>query len=86
MHLLISTSRDHVLQYAKLLVHLRPSPSLDQAVCSLPGDLAPCSRGIVGLFPLAASGLLCWSFRILLLRLRFRRFLNILGLHLYDLA
>lgn len=40
MHLLPLTRRNHIFQHAKLLVHLRSSSSLDQAVCCFPCNLA----------------------------------------------
>ena len=53
MHVLISASGDHLLENAKLLVHLGPSPSLDQAMSGLTSDLA--SGGIGGGRRLARS-------------------------------
>lgn len=41
VHVLIFASRDHILQDSKLLIHLRPSPSLDDAVRRLPRNPLP---------------------------------------------
>jgi hypothetical protein len=84
VHLLPTARRDHVLEDAKLLVHLGPSPSLDQAVRCLSGDLAPSRAAIARLLPLGAiSGGRSGSFAILCLGLRI---LSIFWLHLNDLA
>ena len=40
VHFLPLTRRDHVLPHSDCLIHLRPPSPLDQAVCSLSGDLA----------------------------------------------
>ena len=85
MHLLVSAGRDHVFEYAKLFVHLRSSPSLNQTVCCFPCNFATSSRGVAGLFPLP-SRLLCLTFCIRLVCLCSGRFLSILRFHLYDLA
>jgi hypothetical protein len=87
VHLLTSASRYHVLKYTELLVHLRPSPSLDQAVCRLPRNLPSCSSSVTCLLPLGTIGGSSRSFRILGLRRgSLGRLLRILGLHLDDLA
>jgi hypothetical protein len=87
VHLLTSARRYHVLEHTKLLIHLRPSPSLDQAVCRLPRDLASCSSGVSRLLPLGTVGGSSCSFRILSRRRgSLGRLLRILGLHLDDLA
>lgn len=40
---------NHVLERGKLLVHLGPAATLNQAVSGAPGDLAACGGGSAGL-------------------------------------
>lgn len=40
VHLLPATSRNHILQRGKLLVHLGPSPPLNQAMSGLARNFA----------------------------------------------
>lgn len=49
MHLLILARGNHILQDAKLFVHLRPPPSLNQTMGSLPRYLAARYAGRAGL-------------------------------------
>ena len=49
--------RDHILEYAKLLVHLGSPPPLNQAMGRLPGDLAPSDAGGRGLLLLGCGHL-----------------------------
>jgi hypothetical protein len=87
VHLLPRTRRYHVLQDAKLLVHLGPPSPLNETMRSFASNLASlcCSTSALLALPSrsSCSGSLCrrgWT------GLRFGRFLRLLGIHLNDLA
>ena len=89
MHLLASASWDHILQHPELLIHLRASPPLYEAMRRLSGDLSASSSGTRVVPPSPIARLSCTlRLRRALLRRHCRLALRTAfpRLHLDDLA